>query len=302
MTLTGYPYMNLPKKTAVVGIFAALAMLGSSLHAQPAEVRIVVTPDSGSGMSGDPDLGLDAAVRIGSTLRYTGQFRSEAHMNAFSIGWIFYSPDNSITNGVRIENVKLDDQWNSISLFQFGPSLNTGLIDGVLPERILTGGAGGIGPPNTGGGGFQNSTFIDFIEWTVAFDSSGIFCTDSAFFPPAAQWLAVDENGASIGPLWFGGGGDAAAGGTRTESYCVNVLPEDCCATPGDANHDGRMNIADILYIRNRIFRNGPHPACCRETDANGDGRMNIADITYLIARIFAGGPAPICGGPIDNC
>ncbi|MCH7878448.1 MAG: dockerin type I repeat-containing protein [candidate division Zixibacteria bacterium] len=182
--------------------------------------------------------------------------------------------------------------------------LDKSSLDGVLPDYVLAGGTAICHDcqPNTGGGGFQNSNFIDFFEWTVSFDSSGFFCIDSSFFPPNVRWLVNHADGSLSVPLWSGGGGDLSVGGTRTEAYCVNILESDCCATPGDANHDGMVNIADASYLVSRIFGSGAPAACCREADPNGDGRMNIADITYMVRRIFAGGSAPICGGPVGNC
>lgn len=296
--------MKLPKIIVAVGFIAVNTLIGSALSAQPAEVRIVVTPEPGSGMFTDFTLGLDATTPVGSTLRFVMQARSEAIMNAASLGWIFYSPDNSITTGAQIENVGLIGNWASAAMWGLGgPAFNTSLLNGVLPDNVITGGVGdAFGEPNTGGGGFQNSNFIDFIEWTVTFASTGIFCTDSALFPPVSEWLVLGVSGEDLGPLWFGGNGDLSVGGTRTEAYCINVLERNCCATPGDANHDGNVNIADITFLIARIFAGGPQSACCREADANGDARMDITDVVYLIQRIFAGGPAPVCGGPVDNC
>lgn len=73
-----------------------------------------------------------------------------------------------------------------------------------------------------------------------------------------------------------------------------------CCVTPGDANNNGSTNIADAIYIINRVFGSpaGPAPPCCEEGDANGNGTVNIADAIYIINRVFGNpaGPAPICG------
>ncbi len=69
-----------------------------------------------------------------------------------------------------------------------------------------------------------------------------------------------------------------------------------CCATSGDANNDGGVNVSDITFLIARIFAGGEAPFCNDQADANGDGSVNVADVTYLIARIFAGGPAPVCG------
>ena len=73
-------------------------------------------------------------------------------------------------------------------------------------------------------------------------------------------------------------------------------FPTLCCCDPGDANRDGKYNIADITFIIARIFTGGPEPKCQDEADANGDNILNMADVTYGIARLFTGGPAPVCG------
>ncbi|MBN4057148.1 hypothetical protein JYU19_02455, partial [bacterium AH-315-J21] len=69
-----------------------------------------------------------------------------------------------------------------------------------------------------------------------------------------------------------------------------------CCVTPGDFNHDGSFNIADVTAGIARIFSGGAAPSCQDEGDYNGDNSFNIADVTAGIARIFSGGAAPVCG------
>ncbi|HSG98685.1 MAG TPA: PKD domain-containing protein, partial [candidate division Zixibacteria bacterium] len=69
-----------------------------------------------------------------------------------------------------------------------------------------------------------------------------------------------------------------------------------CCATPGDANHDGKFNISDVTFDINWIFTGAVAPPCQDEADADGSNAFNISDVTYGITRIFSGGPAPVCG------
>ncbi len=61
----------------------------------------------------------------------------------------------------------------------------------------------------------------------------------------------------------------------------------------GDANGDGKVNIADITYLIRRIFAEGPAPITQTGGDADGNGSVNVGDVTYLIAYIFGGGPPP---------
>jgi len=69
-----------------------------------------------------------------------------------------------------------------------------------------------------------------------------------------------------------------------------------CCNTPGDAGHDGAVNIGDAVYIINYVFMGGNPPPCPNEGDTNGDGQINVADAVFLITFIFRGGPAPVPG------
>jgi len=68
-----------------------------------------------------------------------------------------------------------------------------------------------------------------------------------------------------------------------------------CCAKAGDANHSSLVNIQDITYLINFLYKSGPSPSCYYEGDANGSKIINIQDITYLINFLYKGGPVPIC-------
>lgn len=61
--------------------------------------------------------------------------------------------------------------------------------------------------------------------------------------------------------------------------------------TPGDANGDGSYSVADIFYLINFFFADGPPPA--GNADANGDNAVTVTDIFYMINNLFSGGPPP---------
>ncbi len=69
--------------------------------------------------------------------------------------------------------------------------------------------------------------------------------------------------------------------------------PKDCKFSRGNANDDGKINIADPIYIINQLFRSGPEALCPDASDANDDGMVDAADAVYLINYQFTGGPAP---------
>jgi hypothetical protein len=62
----------------------------------------------------------------------------------------------------------------------------------------------------------------------------------------------------------------------------------------GDANCDGSVNVGDVVYIINFVFKGGPAPIPFAAGGANGDPEVNIGDAVYLINHIFNNGPPPI--------
>lgn len=61
----------------------------------------------------------------------------------------------------------------------------------------------------------------------------------------------------------------------------------------GEANADGIVNIADVVYLINYVWIGGPDPIPLEAGDLNCDGAIDIEDVTYLIRYLFAGGTPP---------
>lgn len=61
----------------------------------------------------------------------------------------------------------------------------------------------------------------------------------------------------------------------------------------GDVNEDCAVNSADIVYLINYLFINGPAPVPLEAGDVNCDGKINVVDVVYLINYLFIGGPPP---------
>lgn len=86
-------------------------------------------------------------------------------------------------------------------------------------------------------------------------------------------------------------------------SFVGHFVVAACCVVAGDANGNGAMNIADAVFIINRIFANGSEPPCIDAGDANGNNSFNIGDAVHLITHVFSSGPPPACGTTVvpDN-
>jgi hypothetical protein len=61
----------------------------------------------------------------------------------------------------------------------------------------------------------------------------------------------------------------------------------------GDANNDGKINVADVIFLINYLFIAGPTPDPWAQGDVNCDTLINSGDVVYLINYLFQNGPSP---------
>ncbi len=67
---------------------------------------------------------------------------------------------------------------------------------------------------------------------------------------------------------------------------------------PGDATGDRKVDLADLIFLVNYIFKGGAAPLIVVAGDANGDCKTDLGDIIFLVNYVFKGGtmPLPGCG------
>ena len=124
--------------------------------------------------------------------------------------------------------------------------------------------------------------------------------------------LYVSDNGAPP-QIWIADTSDTFATfhGQLGHTYCFYTIAEDslgnieeapptpdaCTRTPtfirGDANKDGIIDVGDVVFIINYLFKNGPAPNPIQAGDANCDGLDDVGDVVYLINYLFKSGPPP---------
>jgi subtilisin family serine protease len=62
----------------------------------------------------------------------------------------------------------------------------------------------------------------------------------------------------------------------------------------GDVNNDKTINLLDVNYIINFLYRGGPEPIPSPLlADANCSGSSNLQDVSYIIDYLYRGGPRP---------
>ncbi|UCB53690.1 MAG: dockerin type I repeat-containing protein [Candidatus Zixiibacteriota bacterium] len=66
----------------------------------------------------------------------------------------------------------------------------------------------------------------------------------------------------------------------------------------GDVTGDGTINLGDVVFLINFLFKGGPPPEPVSVGDVNGDCEVNLGDVVYLINYLFKGGPRPQASCP----
>jgi hypothetical protein len=57
----------------------------------------------------------------------------------------------------------------------------------------------------------------------------------------------------------------------------------------------GNPNVADLSYLVEYLFFEGPPPPVLEAANVDGVGGINVADLTYLVEYLFFEGPNPVC-------
>ena len=63
-----------------------------------------------------------------------------------------------------------------------------------------------------------------------------------------------------------------------------------------DITQDGSVNILDILYLLDFLYKDGPPMPSETIGDVDNSGDINILDVIYLINFCYKSGPSPNCG------
>ena len=75
----------------------------------------------------------------------------------------------------------------------------------------------------------------------------------------------------------------------------VRLGPKRSAWIAGDVTGDLVVDVADIIYLINYLYRFGPAPDPPERGDVNQDGQVTLADIVYLINYLYRGGDPPGC-------
>ena len=80
---------------------------------------------------------------------------------------------------------------------------------------------------------------------------------------------------------------------TKTDTQQLYIIVGENPLIRGDANHDGLVDVGDVIYLISYLFVHGSDPVPHDAGDVNCDGRIDVSDIIYLINYLFKSGPTP---------
>ncbi len=115
---------------------------------------------------------------------------------------------------------------------------------------------------------------------------------DSIKFVPENQSVQTDY----LSKVVFSAGGIPSI--TFTD---MSLESESCCENRGNVDGvigaAGAIDVADLSYLVDYLFRGGPAPPCLDEGNVDGStgaaGPIDVADLSYIVDFLFRGGPAP---------
>ena len=145
----------------------------------------------------------------------------------------------------------------------------------IMPDELTWG--------DVGGGDYQVQvdTTLSFAEPVATMTLSEPFVS-TAILPDARvyYWRARGVDNLCDYENW-------------SEPFYFRIVNSTIC---GDVDENELINILDIVYLINFIYKSGPNPPAPELADVNIDLSINILDIIYLINYIYKDGPPPVCG------
>lgn len=131
----------------------------------------------------------------------------------------------------------------------------------------------------------EEGVYLDDIENVIVFHGMfGWNVTDTSYSfvskPAGDYWYRVKAT-------------DAQDQKSRYSNLSLTTVYDEILV--GDADGNGSINVADVTFLVDYLFFDGPPPDPEALGDLDCNGSVNIADLTFLVDYLFFGGPPPDC-------
>jgi len=96
----------------------------------------------------------------------------------------------------------------------------------------------------------------------------------------------------AIGTIQFAAKAEDITGSTDEQGLTIEVVAAWIC---GDVDGSEAVNLLDVTYLINFLYKNGSAPIVEQAADVDNSGDVNILDVTHLINFLYKGGTEPTC-------
>jgi len=134
------------------------------------------------------------------------------------------------------------------------------------------------------------AVYEDTVEVCINYDDNGLAPHEEAALTlqhyDGFEWIDITSSIDTVNNILCG----------RTTSLSPFVVAKpDIIIICGDADGGGSVNLLDITFLINYLYKGGPAPDPVEAADADGSGGVNLLDCTYLINYLYKDGPPPEC-------
>lgn len=81
--------------------------------------------------------------------------------------------------------------------------------------------------------------------------------------------------------------------GSFTDTQDFTIVVEYDTTAPCDLVYDDEVNLSDVVFLANYLFKSGPAPNPLKCGDVNCDGSIEVSDVICLAYYILKGGDDP---------
>ena len=131
----------------------------------------------------------------------------------------------------------------------------------------------------------------DTVLYCLFVSKSQVFNPDSTTIYDSMLQSYITVNLGTIGSYYWKVKAYDTWGAVRwsNESWSFDVFLR------GDTNGNGMIELGDVVYLINALYKGGPAPQPLSAGDVNCSGMVELGDVVYLITYLYKGGPPPPC-------
>lgn len=123
---------------------------------------------------------------------------------------------------------------------------------------------------------FWGGSRVLVATMTFRVEDTMTVCLDTCFWPISGPFNFVRSDAVTYVPR-------------DNMPYCFSISSP----AVGDVNADGVIDIGDVVYLINYLYRDGDPPDPVEAGDCNCDQMVDLGDVVYLVNYLYKGGPAP---------